>query len=163
LTFGLCTLVFWAVGFGFTFGEGNSFLGLKGFFLNGIDEVLGVPISFFFLFQMAFAAVSLAIAFGGFAERAKLSVYFIFSIVFTALIYPVIGHWVWGGGWLAEMGMQDFAGSTVVHLQGGMAALVATFLLKLRIGKFNKNGTSNLLPGHNQVYTVLGVVILWVG
>jgi ammonium transporter, Amt family len=163
LTFGLCTLVFWAFGFGVTFGEGNEFFGLRGFFLQGIEEVAGVHISFFFLFQLAFAAVSLAIAFGGFAERAKLSVYFIFSILFTAVIYPVIGHWVWGGGWLGELGMQDFAGSTVVHLQGGVAALVATLLLKPRIGKYNSNGTSNLIPGHNQVYTVLGVIILWIG
>lgn len=163
LTFGLCSLVYWAAGFGLTFGEGNFFVGLKGFFLNGIDELFGIPVPLFFLFQMAFAAVSLAIAFGGFAERAKLSVYFIFSILFTALIYPVIGHWVWGGGWLTEMGMQDFAGSTVVHLQGGIAALVATLLLKPRLGKYNKNGSSNLLPGHNQVYTVIGVVILWIG
>ncbi|HJV47011.1 MAG TPA: ammonium transporter, partial [Bacillota bacterium] len=163
LTFGLCTLIFWAVGFGVTFGEGNSFFGLKGFLLQGVDEVAGIPTPFFFLFQLAFAAVSLAIAFGGFAERAKLSVYLVFSILFTAFIYPVVGHWVWGGGWLSEWGMQDFAGSTVVHLQGGIAALIATLLLKPRLGKYNKNGTPNLIPGHNQVYTVLGVLILWVG
>lgn len=163
LAFGLCSLVFWALGFGFTFGEGNSFVGLKGFFLNSINEVSGIPTSFFFLFQVAFAAVSLAIAFGGFAERAKLSVYVLFSLLFTAFIYPVVGHWVWGGGWLSVLGMQDYAGSTVVHLQGGIAALVATLLLKPRLGKYNQNGTSNFLPGHNQVYTVLGVLILWVG
>lgn len=163
LTFGICSLTFWAVGFGFTFGEGNAFIGTEGLFLNGIEEVYGVPISFFFVFQMAFAAVSLAIAFGGFAERAKLSVYFLFGLLFTALIYPVVGHWVWGGGWLGELGKQDFAGSTVVHLTGGIAALVATIMLKPRLGKFNKDGTPNLIPGHNQVYTVLGVMILWVG
>lgn len=163
LTFGLCTLAFWAAGFGFTFGEGNSFIGLKGFFLNGIDEVFGVPISFFFIFQMGFAAVSLAIAFGGFAERAKLSVYFIFGILYSVLVYPVVGHWIWGGGWLGALGAQDFAGSTVVHLQGGIAALVGTLMLKPRLGKYNKDGTPNLIPGHNQVYTVLGVMILWVG
>lgn len=163
LTFGLCTLTFWAIGFGFTFGEGNGFIGMEGFFLNGVDEVFGVPVSLFFLFQMAFAAVSLAIAFGGFAERAKLSVYFIFGILFTALIYPVVGHWVWGGGWLGSLGAQDFAGSTVVHLQGGIAALIATIMLKPRLGKYNKDGSPNLIPGHNQVYTVLGVLILWVG
>lgn len=163
ITFALSALTFWAVGFGFTFSEGNFWIGMKGFFLQGIDEVFGVPVDLFFLFQMAFAGVSIAIAFGGFAERAKLSVYIIFSILFTALIYPVVGHWIWGGGWLAEHGKQDFAGSTVVHLQGGIAALVATLLLKPRIGKYNKNGTPNVLPGHNQVYTVLGVLILWVG
>ncbi len=163
LAFGLATLTFWAVGFAFTFGEGNALIGLKGFFLQGVVEVFGIPIPHFFLFQFAFAAVSLAIALGGFAERAKLSIYFIFGILFTAIIYPVVGHWVWGGGWLGTMGMQDFAGSTVVHLQGGLAALIATIMLKPRLGKFNKDGTANFMPGHNQVYTVLGVIILWVG
>lgn len=163
LAFGLATLTFWAVGFAFTFGEGNAFIGLNGFGLSGITEVFGIPIPHFFLFQMAFAAVSLAIALGGFAERAKLAVYFIFGILFTAIIYPVVGHWVWGGGWLGTLGMQDFAGSTVVHLQGGLAALVATLMLKPRLGKFNKDGSANFMPGHNQVYTVLGVLILWIG
>ncbi|MED4731038.1 ammonium transporter [Aneurinibacillus migulanus] len=163
LAFGLCSLVFWAVGFGVTFGEGNAFAGLSGFLLNGINEVGGVPVELFFLFQLAFAGVSLAVAFGGFAERAKLSVYLIFSILFIALIYPVIGHWIWGGGWLAEHGKQDFAGSTVVHLTGATAAFIATMMLKPRLGKFNANGKPNLIPGHNQVYTVLGVFVLWVG
>ncbi|MEW9667784.1 ammonium transporter [Ammoniphilus sp. 3BR4] len=162
-TFGLCALIFWAFGFGITFGEGNALFGTNGFFLNGIEDVFGIPTPIFFIFQMAFAGVSLAIAFGGFAERAKLSIYLIFSILFTALIYPVIGHWIWGGGWLAEHGKQDFAGSTVVHLTGAVAALVATILLKPRIGKYNANGKPNFLPGHNQVYTVLGVLILFVG
>lgn len=162
-TFGICVLVFWAVGFAFAFGEGNPIIGLNGFLLEGIDEVFGVPLPIFFVFQMAFAGVSLAIAFGGFAERAKLSVYLIFSVLFTALIYPVIGHWIWGGGWLGDHGKQDFAGSTVVHLTGAVAALVATIMLKPRLGKYNANGKPNFLPGHNQVYTVLGVVILFVG
>lgn len=173
LTFGICSLAFWALGFGFTFGDGNSFVGLSGFFFNGTEEQAAaafsslsfssIPVGIKFLFQLGFVGVSLAIAWGGFAERAKLSVYFVFGVLFTVLIYPVVGHWVWGGGWLAELGMQDFAGSTVVHLQGAIAALAATILLKPRIGKYNKDGSSNSLPGHNQVYTVLGVIILWVG
>lgn len=173
LTFGICSLAFWALGFGLTFGTGNSFIGLTGYFFNGTEEqaaaayqslsAAAIPIGIKFLFQLAFVGVSLAIAWGGFAERAKLSVYFVFGVLFTVLIYPVVGHWVWGGGWLAQLGMQDFAGSTVVHLQGALAALAATVLLKPRIGKYNKDGSSNLIPGHNQVYTVLGVIILWVG
>ncbi|UFJ43182.1 ammonium transporter [Brevibacillus humidisoli] len=170
LTFGICSIAFWALGFGLTFGDGNQFIGLSGFFFDGADEsafsslsAIAIPAGIKFLFQLGFVGVSLAIAWGGFAERAKLSVYFVFGILFTIVIYPVIGHWVWGGGWLAELGMQDFAGSTVVHLQGAVAALVATMLLKPRIGKYNKDGTANLIPGHNQVYTVLGVIILWVG
>jgi Amt family ammonium transporter len=172
LTFGICALAFWAIGFGFAFGDGNDFFGTTGFFVNGTAEQAAasfsslafsdVGISLKFLFQTAFAGVSLAIAWGGFAERAKLSVYFIFGLLFTVLIYPIVAHWVWGGGWLAQIGMQDFAGSTVVHLQGATAALVATILLKPRIGKFNKDGSANLIPGHNQVLSVLGVIILWI-
>jgi Amt family ammonium transporter len=162
-TFGLAALVFYVAGFGLTFGEGNAFIGLTGFFMTGIDQVFDVPTSVFFPFQFAFAAVSLAIAFGGFAERAKLTAYFVFTIVFVTIIYPVIGHWIWGGGWLGDHGKQDFAGSTVVHLTGAVAAFVATIILKPRLGRYNANGTSNPIPGHNQVYTTLGVIILWVG
>ncbi len=173
LTFGLCAIAFWAVGFGFAFGDGNAFFGTTGFFVTGLEDQAAasfgslsfsdVPIGIKFLFQLAFAGVSLAIAWGGFAERAKLPVYFIFGILFTVVIYPIVAHWVWGGGWLSKLGMQDFAGSTVVHLQGATAALVATILLKPRIGKYNKDKTPNLIPGHNQVLSVLGVIILWIG
>jgi Amt family ammonium transporter len=173
LTFGICALAFWAIGFGLAFGDGNPFFGTTGFFLSGFEDQAkaafsslsfsDIPIGVKFLFQLAFAGVSLAIAWGGFAERGKLPVYFIFGVLFTVLIYPIVAHWVWGGGWLSKIGMQDFAGSTVVHLQGATAALVATLLLKPRIGKFNKDGTPNLIPGHNQVLSVLGVIILWIG
>ncbi|HZG59516.1 MAG TPA: ammonium transporter [Anoxybacillus sp.] len=169
LSFAIASLAFWAFGFAITFGTGNSFIGTEGWFLKegqGTFDSLSwanVPLPLKFLFQLGFAGVSLAIAWGGFAERAKLSVYFIFGTIFTIVIYPVIGHWVWGGGWLGGLGMQDFAGSTVVHLQGAIAALVATVLLGPRIGKFNKNKTPNVIPGHNQVYTVIGGFILWVG
>lgn len=172
-TFGICAIAFWALGFGFAFGDGNGFFGTTGFLFNATVEQAkaaysslassDAPISIKFLFQLAFAGVSLAIAWGGFAERAKLSAYFIFATLFTIVIYPVVAHWVWGGGWLATLGMQDFAGSTVVHLQGATAAFVATLLLKPRIGKYNKNGTPNAIQGHNQVLTVLGVIILWIG
>ncbi|WEG11794.1 ammonium transporter [Pullulanibacillus sp. KACC 23026] len=170
LSFAISSIAFWAFGFAITFGEGNSLFGTHGWFLNNpspstFDSLswANVPVSLKFLFQLAFAGVSLAIAWGGFAERAKLSVYFIFGTLFTILVYPVIGHWVWGGGWLAQMGMQDFAGSTVVHLQGAVAALVGTLLLGPRIGKFNANKTPNAIPGHNQVYSVIGCIILWIG
>lgn len=173
ISYGIAALSFWAFGFAITFGEGNGWFGTTGWFLNVTDDQVNevfsslswstVPLGLKYLFQMAFVAVSLAIAWGGFAERAKLSVYFVFGIIFSVLIYPVVGHWVWGGGWLGQLGMQDFAGSTVVHLQGGIAALIATILLGPRIGKYNKDKTPNLIPGHNQVYTVLGTIILWVG
>lgn len=115
------------------------------------------------MFQMMFALIALTIAFGGFAERAKLSAYVVFAVLFSAIVYPVVAHWIWGGGWLADHGKQDFAGSTVVHLTGAMAALAATIILKPRIGKYNKNGSTNNLAGHNQVYTALAVLLLWVG
>ncbi len=164
-TFGIASLVFWAVGYGFIFGEnGNILVGLSEFFYSGTEvEGSSYSTAAFFVFQLAFAGIALTIAFGGFAERAKLSAYLIFALLFSILVYPVIAHWIWGGGWLAEHGKQDFAGSTVVHLTGAMAALAATILLKPRIGKFNKDGSSNNLYGHNQVFTALGVLILWVG
>src|SRR5690606_6702443 len=161
-TVGLGILVYWAAGYAFAFGEGTSFIGLDGFFFQpGTDESL--PPSIFFLFQSAFAVISVSIAWGGFAERAKLGVCLLFTLFFVGFIYPVIAHWIWGGGFLAEDGAQDFAGSTVVHLTGACAALAGTILLKPRIGRFNKDGTANEIPGHNQVYTSLGVLILWVG
>jgi len=165
-TAGLGTLVFWAVGYGFIYGDGNAFIGLSNFFYGDTTtaaEAGGLTPAVDFSFQAMFAIVALTIAFGGFAERAKLSVYVIFAILFSALVYPVVAHWIWGGGWLAEHGKQDFAGSTVVHLTGAMAALAATMILKPRIGKYNRDGSSNVLAGHNQVYTTLGVLILWVG
>ncbi|ANS73845.1 ammonium transporter [Paenibacillus yonginensis] len=171
LTLGIAVIAFWAFGFGFGFGNGNGFFGYEGFFFGGNGDTAsfdalsgaGIPVVILFLFQFSFAAVSLAIACGGMAERAKLSVYIIFGLLFMIIIYPIIAHWVWGGGWLAEMGMQDYAGSAVVHLTGATAALVATFLLKPRLGKYNKDGKPNSIPGHNQVLSVLGVIILWFG
>ncbi|MBM7662681.1 Amt family ammonium transporter [Bacillus mesophilus] len=164
-TYGLASLVFWAVGYGFIFGGNANFLvGMSDFFYSGYDsEGAALSGSVFFLFQLAFSGIAITIALGGFAERAKLSVYLLFTILFSALVYPVVAHWIWGGGWLAEHGKQDFAGSTVVHLTGAMAALAATILLKPRIGKYNKDGSANNIFGHNQVYTALGVLILWIG
>src|SRR3954470_21948192 len=110
-SFGIASLIFWAVGYGFIFGSnGNFFVGMSDFFYSG-DQVEGSSYSTaaFFVFQLAFAGISLAVAFGGFAERAKLSVYLVFAVLFSALVYPVITHWIWGGGWLAEHGKQDFA------------------------------------------------------
>ncbi|MEH7376817.1 MULTISPECIES: ammonium transporter [Bacillaceae] len=164
LTFSISSIVFWAVGFGLIFGKGNALIGFSDFLYSGYDiDSLSLSGSVFFLFQLAFAGISLTIAFGGFAERAKLGVYLVFAVLFSVIVYPPIAHWIWGGGWLAEIGQQDFAGSTVVHLTGAMAALAATILLKPRIGKFNKDGSANNLAGHNQVFTALSVLLLWVG
>src|SRR6266498_4003592 len=173
LIFGICSLVYWAVGFGIAFGDGNGIVGTHGFFPS-TNELLGIgqaPFSFFtgipgatgYLFEVVFAGVSLAIVWGAMAERAKLWVYFAFGVVFT-LIYSVTSHWIWhSGGWLFGKGMQDFAGSTVVHYQGALAALAGALLLGPRIGKFGKDGRANPIPGHNMPYAVLGTLILWFG
>ncbi|WP_407271551.1 ammonium transporter [Radiobacillus sp. PE A8.2] len=164
-TAGIGVIMFWAVGYGLIYGEGgNWFVGWGSFFAGDASFAgEGLSPAVDIMFQMVFALVAMTIAFAGFAERAKLSAYVIFAILFSVLIYPVVAHWIWGGGWLADHGKQDFAGSTVVHLTGAMAALAATIILKPRIGKYNKDGSSNDLAGHNQVYTALGVLILWVG
>jgi Amt family ammonium transporter len=171
LIFGICSLVYWAVGFGIAFGKGNSILGTSGF-APSVDTLLAVgkaPYEFFtsipgaaaYLFEVVFAGVSLAIVWGAMAERAKLWVYFAFGVAFT-LIYSITSHWVWGGGWLFGLGMQDFAGSTVVHYQGALAALAGAILLGPRIGKF-AGRKGNPIPGHNIPYAVLGTIILWFG
>src|SRR5947208_9412967 len=173
LIFGICSLVYWAIGFGIAFGDGNALLGLHGFFpfVGAMLHVGAAPFSFFgtipgataYLFEVVFAGVSLAIVWGAMAERAKLWVYFAFGVCFT-VIYSVTSHWIWhAGGWLFGLGMQDFAGSTVVHYQGALAALAGALLLGPRIGKFGKDGRANPIPGHNMPYAVLGTLILWFG
>ncbi|AHY47080.1 amt: ammonium transporter [Rubrobacter radiotolerans] len=168
----IAALMFWAVGFAFTFSDGGglqSIIGLNGFFLSGSAETYAglswsqVPVSAKFVFQVAFVAVSLAIVWGTMLERTKFAVYVIFAVVFAGLIYPLVAHWVWGGGWLAELGKQDFAGSTVVHLSGAAAALAGTLLLGPRLGKYDDEGRPVTIPGHNMPLAVLGVLILWVG
>ena len=172
LIFGVCSLVYWAVGFGIAFSKGNAVIGLDGFFpsVDSLLEVGKAPFEFFssipgaaaYLFEVVFAGVSLAIVWGAMAERAKLWVYFAFGVAFT-VIYSVTSHWIWGGGWLFGLGMQDFAGSTVVHYQGALAGLAGAILLGPRIGKFGADGKPNAIPGHNMAFTTLGVIILWFG
>src|SRR3712207_5530437 len=169
----IAALLFWAVGFALAFGTGNALIGTQGWFLaaapDQVNEVYGglswtqVPLSAKFLFQVAFCAVSLAIVWGTMLERTKFAVYLIFALVFAGLIYPTVGHWIWGGGWLSTLGMQDFAGSTVVHLSGAMAALAGTLLLGPRIGKYDDVGNPRTIPGHNMPLAALGVIILWIG
>jgi len=169
----IAALLFWAVGFAFAFGTGNAIIGTQGWFLavapDQVNDIYGglswtqVPLSAKFLFQVAFCAVSLAVVWGTMLERTKFAVYVIFAVVFAGLIYPLVGHWIWGGGWLTELGMQDFAGSTVVHLSGAMAALAGTLLLGPRLGKYDDGGRPVTIPGHNMPLAVLGVLILWIG
>jgi Amt family ammonium transporter len=173
LIFGVASLVYWLVGFGLAFGHGNGLVGLHGF-APSVDALLAVgkaPYAAFtsipgaagWLFEVVFAGVSLAIVWGAMAERAKLWVYFAFGAMFT-VVYSLVSHWIWApGGWLQRFGMQDFAGSTVVHYQGALAALAGALLLGPRIGKFGHDGRANAIPGHNMPYAVLGTLILWFG
>ncbi|MFW5982011.1 MAG: ammonium transporter [Halanaerobiaceae bacterium] len=159
------SLVYWAIGFAIMFGAGNAFIGSSGFFLTGSFEHLGldIPLMAFWIFQAVFAATAATIVSGAMAERTNFSGYLIYSVVITGLIYPVVGHWIWGGGWLGGLGFIDFAGSTVVHSVGGWAALAGAIVLGPRIGKYNKDGSANALPGHNLLMAALGVFILWFG
>jgi ammonium transporter, Amt family len=174
LVLGIASIVYYLVGYGIAFGDGgNGLFGGSGF-APSVDTLLAIgaePFSWFgwipagagYLFQVVFAAVSLAIVWGAMAERTKLYVYFAFGVVFT-LIYSLVSHWIWHpDGWLFGLGMQDFAGSTVVHYQGALAALAGALLLGPRIGKFDHDGKPNAIPGHNMAYTTLGVIILWFG
>jgi ammonium transporter, Amt family len=173
LVFGIASLVYWLVGFGLAFGDGNGVLGLHGFApsagaLLAVGKApfvafAGIPGAAGWLFEVVFAGVSLAIVWGAMAERAKLWVYFAFGAIFT-VVYSLVSHWIWApGGWLQRFGMQDFAGSTVVHYQGALAALAGALLLGPRIGKFGHDGRANAIPGHNMPYAVLGTLILWFG
>nr|WP_229677405.1 ammonium transporter [Psychrobacillus lasiicapitis] len=157
LTVSLGAVLYFLVGFGFMFGE--SFfgaIGTDGFALLGRDD-MG-----FFVFQSVFAATCATIISGAVAERMKLSSYLLLVVVMTGIIYPVVGHWIWGGGWLAKLGFIDFAGSTVVHLTGAIGAFVAAALLGPRLGKYS-NGKVNVIPGHSIPLGALGVFVLWVG
>ncbi|MDW7652161.1 MAG: ammonium transporter, partial [Bacillota bacterium] len=159
-------LVYTAVGFAVMFGVSRGGLfGGNGFFFRGSFEQigLGIPLYAFLLFQTVFAATAATIVSGAMAERTKFSAYLLYNVAITALIYPVVGHWVWGGGWLGDLGFIDFAGSTVVHSVGGWAALVGAAMLGPRIGKFSKDGKPNAIPGHNITLGALGVFILWFG
>lgn len=163
LDFCMASLGFFMFGYAIMFGAGNGFMGFKGFFLSGAESGADIPLFAFWLFQAAFCGAAATIVAGGMAERMKFQAYLIYSFIISALIYPIVGHWIWGGGWLSGMGFADFAGSTVVHAVGGFAALVGTIMLKPRIGKYNPDGTSNIIAGHSIPLASLGVFILWFG
>ncbi len=146
------------------YGGDGALFGSSGWFLIGAESpVEGLPMHAFWLFQAVFAGAAATIVAGGVAERMRFAAYIAYSFIITAFIYPVVGHWVWGGGWLSGLGFHDFAGSTVVHAVGGVAALVASGMIGPRIGKFNADGSANFIGGHNIPLVALGVFILWVG
>jgi Amt family ammonium transporter len=171
LDFCFGSLTFWIMGFSIMFGGANKFWGgLQGMFLDTTNETFGslswttVPLDAKFFFQLVFAATTATIVSGAMAERTKFTSYMIYSAVVSAIIYPISGHWIWGGGWLAaDHNFWDFAGSTVVHSCGGWLSLVGAFILGPRLGKYAADGTPRAIPGHNLVLVTLGVFILWLG
>jgi Amt family ammonium transporter len=170
MDFSMGSVAFWLFGFGLMFGNGNGFMGLSGFFAHSGTAAdysalswTSVPVLAAWFFQLVFAATAATIVSGAMAERTKFSAYLVYSFVISLLIYPIIGHWIWGGGWLAEKGFLDFAGSTVVHSVGGWMALVGAWVLGPRIGKYAADGRPRPLPGHNIPIAALGVFILWMG
>lgn len=180
IVFAISSIAFLVIGWGFMFGDGTGWLGTKGlFFLNGADNSpatgdtyqgvysslnwAGVPLYAKFFFQLVFAGTAATIVSGAVAERIKFLSFIIFSALLVAIIYPIVGHWIWGGGWLAKLGMFDFAGSTQVHSIGGWAALAGVLLLGPRIGKYGKDGSIKPIPGHNMTSATLGAMVLWLG
>ncbi|MEZ4225469.1 MAG: ammonium transporter [Polyangiaceae bacterium] len=163
------SLVFYVCGFAFMFGNGNAVLGTTGFFAPtdpSLFESLSwasIPVTVKFFFQMVFAATAATIVSGAVAERIHYSAFIVFALLMGAFVYPIAGHWIWGGGFLAELGFLDFAGSTVVHSVGGWAALVGVLMLGPRRGKYAKDGTLKPIPGHNMTSAALGTFILWLG
>ena len=171
------SILFWFIGFGLMFGVGDLFGTPHLFDLDAMDNIIqnGLPIEGFLIFQTVFCATSATIVSGAMAERTKFSMYLAYTIAISVLIYPVSGHWTWGGGWLSNADpdsfmmsvfgytFHDFAGSTVVHSVGGWIALVGAAILGPRLGKYGKDGKSKAIPGHNLTLACLGVFILWFG
>ena len=164
MDFSIGTPLFWIAGFGIMFGTQSAIFGGIDFFAQGdYTAILPAGVSFetFFIFHTVFCATAATIVSGAMAERTKFSAYCMYSAMISLIIYPVSGHWIWGGGWLAQMGFHDFAGSTAVHMLGGVCALIGAKLLGPRIGKYGKDGKSNAIPGHSITLGALGVFILW--
>ncbi len=160
MDFAIGTVVFWVIGFGLMFGNGNGFIGSLDFFIQG-DYSGTFPSAAFIIFQTVFCATAATIVSGAMAERTKFLSYCLYSAVISAVIYPISGHWIWGGGWLSQLGFHDFAGSTAVHMVGGVSALVGAKILGPRIGKYDKDGKPKAIPGHSLTLGALGVFILW--
>ena len=168
MDFVIGSIAFFLIGFGLMFGQGNGVIGLSGFFdpyglESSLQEGIGLalPIGVFMIFHTVFCATSATIVSGAMAERTKFAAYLAYSACISIFIYPVTGHWIWGGGWLSELGFHDFAGSTAVHMVGGVCAFVGAKIVGPRLGKYNSDGTPNAIPGHNIPLGALGVFILW--
>jgi len=165
MDFSLGSIAFWVIGFSLMFGVGsdgqvNPFIGAVDFFVRN-DYSSSIPTAAFLIFQTVFCATAATIVSGAMAERTKFSSYCLYSVAISAIIYPISGHWIWGGGWLGEMGFHDFAGSTAVHMVGGVAAFWGAKIIGPRVGKYDKDGKAKAIPGHSLTLGALGVFILW--
>lgn len=180
IVFAVSSLGFYVLGWGLMFGDGNGFVGLQGLlFASGADNSpaigtayegvytaiswAGVPFWAKFFFQLVFCGTAATIVSGAVAERIKYFSFILFSFFLTLIVYPIIGHWIWGGGWLAQLGFLDFAGGTTVHSVGGWAALTGVIILGPRVGKYTKDGKINPIPGHNISMATIGAFVLWLG
>ena len=165
MDFAFGSLVFWTVGFGIMYGiGGNMFWGGLDLFIRDASVYDGnVPGFATIMFQTVFCATAATIVSGSMAERTKFKSYLVYSVIISAFVYPISGHWIWGGGWLSQLGFVDFAGSTAVHMVGGTAALVGAKMVGPRIGKYSKEGKPRAIPGHSVTLGALGVFILWLG
>ena len=164
MDFCIGTPCFWLVGFGIMFGSGTALFGwIDPMIMKDYSSILpaGVPLWAYAIFQTVFCATSATIVSGAMAERTKFSAYCIYSAAISLIIYPISGHWIWGGGWLSALGFHDFAGSTAVHMVGGVCALIGAKMLGARIGKYDKAGKPHAILGHNLTFAALGVFILW--
>ena len=162
MDFAIGTPVYWILGFGLMFGASNAgIIGTPDFFIQGEYAFGSLPTWAYVIFQTVFCATAATIVSGAMAERTKFSAYCIYSLLISAVVYPVSGHWIWGGGWLASLGFHDFAGSTAVHMVGGVAALIGAKILGPRIGKYDRQGKPRAIPGHSLTLGALGVFILW--
>ena len=171
IVFAVSSLGFMLLGWGLMFGGDNPFVGTQHLFVLGgqdlsfYDGTLTSTVPFWgkFFFQLVFCGTAATIVSGAVAERIKYVSFILFSFVLTLVIYPIVGHWIWGGGWLAQMGFMDFAGDAAVHSVGGWAALAGALLLGPRIGKYDKDGKAQAIPGHNMSLAVIGLFVLWLG
>ena len=161
MDFCIGTPCYWIVGFGIMFGGTGALIGGFDPFIRGSYDFGGLPLWVYVVFQTVFCATAATIVSGSMAERTKFSAYCVYSAAISLIVYPISGHWIWGGGWLSQLGFHDFAGSTAVHFVGGLTACLGAWMLGPRIGKYGKDGKARAIPGHNLTAMALGVFILW--
>lgn len=161
MDFCIGTPIYWLIGFGIMFGGSGALIGGFDPLIRGTYDFGTLPTWCYVIFQTVFCATAATIVSGSMAERTNFVAYCLYSLLISAVVYPISGHWIWGGGWLAQLGFHDFAGSTAVHMVGGVTACIGAKILGPRIGKYDRDGKPKAIPGHNLTVAALGVFILW--